>query len=47
MLLERFENVKIMTATVTFEFVDWHGVYILFMLLLYILLSIFPVDLRQ
>jgi hypothetical protein len=24
--LERFDNVKIMTATVTFEFVDWHGV---------------------
>ena len=26
MLLERFDNVKIMTATVTFEFVNWHGV---------------------
>jgi hypothetical protein len=26
MLLERFDNVKIMTAIVTFEFVDWHGV---------------------
>lgn len=25
MLFERFDDVKIMTATVTFEFVDWHG----------------------
>jgi hypothetical protein len=25
MLFERLDDVKIMTATVTFEFVDWHG----------------------